>query len=441
VPTQIRRHLLKTPSDLEPKLKNKIIAEYPALEKDNLPEDYRVTLLEYRKNEIAERDTMLWHRLLKRLYQGPLEIECEFRDKQSERKEIPKTAIFRKTNEEDRWEVTGIDEEELAKMQNSITRPFPINWKYFISLPSGGVLELGTQDRNTVFYIAQMDRSEDFRLVDDKEAEHFIDLILQDANRLREQLFNPEREFKRQDGLRAYHIFNVYLSNYRSAVSMLDIAGPQEALLKKEYLRYDARTDLHDENKMNHIDQHMLTCGMFFCSAITYLFAAFEGFVNIVFHAFLRNRFRDKDLGVEKRLDLEQKLRFMPSLCSGFKDFDDVPSILHPQFKMLKNYRNSIFHANIEDALKLMGFVEDGFVYHHQMDAHKPRFLPAYKMELTMQDVIDVKNIVDEMIASILESMNDNARMVTETYIMKEPFILFTVSDKDGLVVGKGRGA
>lgn len=429
---------MKAPSDLEPKLRNKIIAQYPALEKDNIPGDYKVTVLEYKKNETGEYDTILWHRLLKTLYQGPQEIECEFLDKQFERKEAPKTAIFRKTNEENGWEVTGIDEEELAKMRSGETRPFPINWKYFIGLPSGGILELGTKDRNTVFYIAQMDRSENFRVDDDMEAKQFVDLILQDANRLKEQLFNPLKEFEKQDGIKIYHIFNVYLSNYRSALSMLDIAESQEAHLMQEYFRYDARTDLYNKERMDHIDQHMLTRGMFFCSAITYLFTAFEGFVNIVFHAFLRSRFRDKDFATEKRLDLEQKLRFMPSLCSGFKECGDAPCILHPQFKKLKNYRNSVFHSSIEDSLKLLGFIEDGFMYHHQVDTQKRRFLPAYKMELAMQDVIDVKNIVDEMIADILESMNDDTRVVTETYIMKEPFILFTISETGGLTVGKG---
>jgi hypothetical protein len=219
---------------------------------------------------------------------------------------------------------------------------------------------------------------------------------------------------------------------------MLGIAESQEADLGEEFLRFDARTsDLHNEEKRKHFDQHMLTCGMFYCSAITYFFMALEGFVNLVFHAFLKKKFRDKDFNIDQRFDLEQKLRFMTSICEGFNQNSDLPSTSLSGFKMLKNYRNSLFHSKVEESLKSLCFVEDGFVYTYDMDAYKDRFLPSHKINLTAKDVIEVKGIVDEIVGSILKSMNQDARMRTETYILKEPHIPFVVSETGDLVLGR----
>jgi hypothetical protein len=262
--------------------------------------------------------------------------------------------------------------------------------------------------------------------------------MLEEANRLRGQLFNPIKEFEKEEGLRLYLLFNVYLSNYLSAQTMLSIAESQEADLRDEFLRYDARTsDLYDEEKRKHIDQFMLTCGMFYCSAITYFFMALEGFVNLVFHAFLKKSFRDKDFNTDQRLDLEQKLRFMASLCNGFNENSGVSSTILSGFKMLKNYRNSLFHSKVEDSLKSLCFVEDGFLYNYDMDAYKDRFLPSHKIKLTAKDVIEVKRIVDEIVSSILKSMNQDARMRTENYILKEPHIPFVVSETGDIVLGR----
>jgi hypothetical protein len=221
---------------------------------------------------------------------------------------------------------------------------------------------------------------------------------------------------------------------------MLGIAESQEADLRQEFLRYDARTsDLYDEEKSKHIEQHMLTCGMFYCSAITYFFMALEGFINLVFHAFLKKKFRDKDFNIDQRFDLEQKLRFMTSLCEGFDQNSDLPSTSLSGFKMLKSYRNSLFHSKVEDSLKSLCFVEDGFVYTYDMDANtnQDRFLPSHKIKLTAKDVIEVKIIVDEIVGSILKSMNQDARMRTETYILQKPRIPFAVSEMGELMLGR----
>ncbi len=429
---------MNTPVDIGKKFREKITTRYPALDKSEIPANYTVSPIEYKKTAIEEYHVIFWHRLLRNLYDIPIEIECEIQDKSPQQKTDIQMVFLRKTHEKNNWEATGIDETTAIGIQAGRTKLFPINWKYLVRLPSGGVVELATRDKNTIFSIAQLILTERDAKIDGREAETFINLLLEEANKLKDQLFNPTKEFERQEGIRLYLLFNVYLSNYLSAKTMLGMAEALETELRQEFLRYDARTsDLHDEEKRKHIDQHMLTCGMYYCSAISYFFMALEGFINLVFHAFLKKRFRDKDFRADQRFDLEQKLKLMSVLCEGFNENSYLPIAVFSGFKKLKNYRNSLFHSKVEDSLKVLCFVEGGFVYTYDMDEYKGHFLPAHKIKLTISDVIEVNKLVDDIVNYILESMNQDTRNTTETYILKEPQIPITILETGELAVGK----
>jgi hypothetical protein len=403
--------------------------KYPALKKDDIPANYVLKDIYYRRCDFEKYHVIFWHRLLRTIYQVPLEIECEIHET-IETKGINENVIFRKSENENNWEISGVDETFLSKMESGEIKPFPINWKYLVLLPSGGILELGTRDKNTAFYVAQVVLAPKCQATHTDEAEKFIDLFLREANRLKDQLFSPTKEFERGAGLRLYWIFNVYLSNYLSGQTMIDVAASGEPQLRDEFMRYDARTsDLYDREKKKHIDNHMLTCGTFYCSAISYLFMSLEGFVNLVFHSFLKKNFRDKDFKTDQRLDLEQKLRFMPSLCNGFDDTKGLSSAILTEYKKLKNYRNTLFHSKIEDSLRILCFVEDGFLYNYDIDAQKTTSLPSRKIQLTLEDVIEAKKIVDDIINAVLKSMDQDTRVLTEKYILKESLVPFSISE------------
>jgi hypothetical protein len=429
---------LKNHFDIGKKFKEKITSQYSALDKYEIPANYKVNPIEYKKTAIEEYHVIFWHRLLRNIYGIPIEIECEIQDNSQQRRTEVQMVFLRKTQEKNNWEAIGIDENTAIGIQAGKIKPFPINWKYLIRLPSGGIVELATRDKNTAFYIAQLILSERDEKIDCREAEKFINLLLEEANRLKKELFNPTKQFEKQEGIRLYLLFNVYLSNYLSAKTMLGSAEALETELRQEFLRYDARTpDLYVEEKRKYIDQHMLTCGMYYCSAISYFFMALEGFINLVFHAFLKKRFRDKEFRADQRFDLEQKLRLMSVLCDGFNE--NVDTAVLSGFKKLKNYRNSLFHSKVEDSLKGLCFVEDGFVYTYDIDEYKDHFLPAHKIKLTVSDAIEVNKQVDDIINYILESMNQSARNITETYILKEPQIPITILEAGELAVGKMR--
>jgi len=429
---------MENPIDIQTKRTKSISQKYRRLIRD-IPENYDIHFVHYNKDDIDQYPVIYWHRLLRKIYGKPQEVECELLKKNVIRPVQSHTAIFRETDEDSNWIVHRITEENLLKLHKGEIHPRPINWKYFIQLPTGGILELGSKDRSTDIYFALVIEEGGISENDEKEAKRFISVLLEKANILKQQLFNPKKELDRYDNPKLYNISNVYLSNYITAEEMLKLADTQEPQLRKELLKYDARTnDIYDDEKNRHIDQFTLLCGMYYNSAIAYFFMALEGFINIVLHAFLKQNLRDKDLNIEERFDLELKIKLMPLLCSCFSDRQDyLTSELYDKFKKLKKYRNSIFHSKVEHNLINLNFVEDGFFYNYDMEkSKKDLFLPLNRFKLAKDDVIKVKTIIDELVSVIMIFMTENARTLSKKYILEETRIPFWTSDNGQLSLG-----
>ncbi len=426
--------IIKLPS----KAKERIYKQFPPVGGNEIPQIYEIKVIEYERKIIEKYDVIFWHRLLKTIYGEPIELECELHVKDQSSKS-PSTVHLRKLEENSKWEISNISEETVLKIQSGEIKPFlPINWKYFIRLSDNGIIEIGTKDQHTVLYFAHVLKGQ-IKEEDRKQAEKLISLLLDEAKKAGNQLFNPLKEFEKFDGLKFYQLFNVYRANYVSAEFMLSEALTEEKRLRDEFLKYDARiNDLSDEEKRKHIDQVGLACGMYFLSAITYLFMSLEGFINIIFHSFLKKNLRDSNLNIERRFDIEQKLKLMTSLCDGFiEDSINSTDDIFAKFLKLKKYRNIIFHSKVEDSLKSLGFVEDGFLYNCDVSKYKEEFFPTQKIMLSANDVIEVKNIVDNIIGMVLDSMTDETRLLTDKYILKSTHIPFFILNNGSLSMGK----
>lgn len=425
--------IIKLPS----KAKEQIYRQFPPVSGSELPQIYEIKTIEYERQSIERYDVLFWHRLLKTIYQEPQEIECELHVIDHSTKN-PKTVNLRRLEENSKWEILNSSKETALKIQSGEIKPIPVNWKYFIRLSDSEIIVIGTKDQHTALYFAHALSGQE-NDEDCEQAKKLISLLLDEAKKAGNQLFNPLKEFKKNDGLKFYQLFNVYRANYVSAESMLNEALTQEKILREEFLKYDARTsDLYDEEKRNHIDQFMLACGMYFLSAITYFFMSLEGFINIVFHSFLKKNLRDSNLNIEQRFDIEQKLKLMTSLCNGFvqnsvNSNDDI----YAKFIKLKKYRNMIFHSKVEDSLKSLAFVEDGFLYNCDVSKYKEEFLPTQKILLSANDVIEVKNIIDDIIEIVLDTMTDDTRLLTDKFILNSTHIPFFIMKDGTLSIGK----
>lgn len=426
--------------DFPSKAKERIYKQFPPLSLGEMPHPDKIKTIEieYERQAIEDYDVVFWHRLLKTIYQEPHEMECEVPIRNQPNKGTD-TVILRRLEERSRWEILSSSEEVAKRIQEGEIKPFPVNWKYYFRLPGRGIIEIGTKDQHTALYFSHV-ISGQLKDEDRKQAESFISLLLEEARKeASNKLFDPIKEFEKKDGLKFYQLFNVYRANYVSAEFMLGLAVEQEKYLRDEFLRYDARTnDLQEEEKRKHIDKFMLACGMYFSSSIAYYFMALEGFLNIVFHSFLKKNLRTTGLNIEKKFDIEQKLKLLPVLCDGFMaEQYNAPSDLYSKFRKLTEYRNSIFHSKVEEALKSLVFLEDGFLYNCDVSRHKEQFLPAHKIMLSASNVIEVRNIVDEIINLILNSMTDDIRLLTDKYILNSTHIPFYILNDGSLSMGK----
>ena len=143
-------------------------------------------------------------------------------------------------------------------------------------------------------------------------------------------------------------------------------------------------------------------------------------------------------MNIEKRFDIEQKLKLMPALCRGFKpEYLETPLAVFDSFLKLKDHRNIFFHAKIEESLRNLGFVEDGFLYGCDVSKYQESFIPMQKNMLTAASVLEVKSIVDKIIQLILDTMLEDTRLLTEEFIMKAPYIPFFILNDGTLSLAK----
>ncbi len=378
--------------------------KYPKLSKEDLPKSHKLHPLTFRKDEIENFHVLFFHRLLKKVYGEPSELEFQLSEK--EEKEFVKTG--------------------------KIKRP-PDEWKYYIRTPSAGIIQIGTARKHSSFQLhyvlpEKTAKPSEKLIIDGKE---FVNDFLREANRQKGNLLNPKKELAGPgEDIQWYLLDNIYLFNYKSAEFMLEYGADIEDKLQYEYLKYDPVEYDRDSKEMDHIEKFMLGLGMCYASAISYYFMAIEGFVNLVFHAFLKDELRLLDL--EKRLDLALKLLLLPSLCRGFKNQHiDRESDIFKNFIRLRDFRNKFFHSKIEDSLKSICVFESGFFYICNLDENPKDFLPLNKMGLKKAHVVIVKSVVDRLIQKILDMMQEPVRKSTEKYILKKLSIPF-VKDRNG---------
>lgn len=372
--------------------------KYSVIQEDQLPKNYKIFTEPIREQELEKYNAILFHRLMRKIYGKPSEIESE--------------------------EVKQLDGKMGAIGQE---------WKYFLMTESGNCIQVATRDKATKVFINFILREDQIKPSGKiiKESEKFATNLIIELEKEKKNFINPKKLFEKKEGIQLYLLHNVYLYNYGSAELVLEIADDNEKTIKKEFLKYDARTnDLNDPEKKAYIDKFQLGLGLYYAMGISYYFMSLEGFINIIYHSFLKREY--ENLNLYQRLDLDLKLRLMPSLCDGFEnDKTEISAKYLDNFIKLKNYRNHIFHSKIEDSLKQVAFVEGGFFYLSDMDKNKNEFFPSHKMYLEKKDVLNVKSIVDKIIDEIVSLMNDKFSKLVKEFILRSPELPYW-KDKSG---------
>jgi len=214
--------------------------QYLLLPKGDIPERYKLFPITFKIEEIEKFEVLFFHRLMKKNYGEPSEIELE-----------PDSI---KTLEDGRVMAIGRE------------------WKYYVRTHSGGIIRVGTEDFHTrlkIYHVVPENLAEPSKKLIE-EGEKFINDLLREAQRLKGQILNIKKEFESDDEeIKLYLLDNVFLTNYRSAELMLEYAEDNEEELQYEFLRFDARFQLNPEQEA-HINKFMPALGMYYAASISY---------------------------------------------------------------------------------------------------------------------------------------------------------------------------
>lgn len=379
--------------------------QYPLVSKDSIPAEFnKLVPIDYKNKEIAKYEVLFFHRLMKKNYGEPSEIEYE--------------------------------SDSIKELGNGSVTAFGREWKYYIRTRSGGIIQVGTEDAHTHLKICHLlpNNQEEPSNILIQESKKFVDVLLTEAGRQKGQLLNIKNEFESGDEkIGPFLLDNVYLTNYRRAELMLDYAEGNEKEIKEEALRYTPSDSLTPEQQA-HLDKFMRAAGMYYDASIFYSWMALEGFVNIIYYAFLKDELKSDfdEENVYERLDIVKKILLMPVVCNGFKSEQKVASL--EVFKKLKNYRNFLFHSKITDSLGTVCFVESGFLYtcRFKKDSN-PFFLTREEYHLLETNAHVIKGIVDKIIVKeIIDMMQDEYRALVEKHVLNSTTIPFW-RDKNGV--------
>jgi hypothetical protein len=372
----------------------------PQVSKESLPSKYKSIPIDYKSKEIGEYEVLFFHRLMKKNYGYPSDIEVE--------------------------------EDSIRKLENGQSVALGREWRYYVSTATGSIIQVSTEDVHTQLKISlllQTPVSEPSRK-QLQEAKKFVNDLLREAQRLKGQIPNIKNEFENGVGVRLALLSNVYLFNYRSAQLMLEYADDNEQYIKDEVLRYDARNSLTPDQR-NHIDKFRPALGMYYAASLSYFFMALEGYINILYYTFLKDEIKSDFLKQYDYMDITTKILLLPSLCHGFKD--KQKSAFLEDVKHLKNYRNFLFHSKITDSLKTVTFMESGFFYTCDFDRKSEGGFPSHKDSLSREKVLEFKKLVDSIVQDIIGMLQEDIKPLVLNYVMHSLEIPFWY-DKNGII-------
>lgn len=374
--------------------KNKTISiaplhyQYAAVPKESIPHKYKLVLIDYKKDEIGLYEVLFFHRLMKKNYGPPSDIE--------------------------------IEQDSIKKSEDGRVWAMGREWKYYVRTDSGGIIQVGTENVHTrlkIYHILPHSQSAPGRLLI-QEGKKFINALLREAQRLKGQILNIKTEIEKNDGsIQLSLLNNVYWLNYRSAELMLDHAENNEQDIWDEFLRYDRRGSLTPEEE-KYCDKFAPALGMYYAASISYFFMALEGFINILYYAFLKDEIKSAfyQQNLDERLDISTKILFITSLCDGFKTKQKARFM--KDLVRLKKYRNFFFHSKITDALKTATFVESGFLYTCDLEKQVNELLPPHRHSLKEKDVLEVKKIVDSIVKDIIDMMQHATKSLVKRFVL-----------------------
>jgi hypothetical protein len=203
----------------------------------------------------------------------------------------------------------------------------------------------------------------------------------------------------------AGHLRNPYAMYTNTAEALLE-----QAERSIELLRLDAAGEL-DADDFDWIAEHGQVAALY-RSAFTNVLLSMEGFVNLIYTLFLKQRYRSRQSeGAIRAVGLQYKLEDMDVYCHSFK----WPPLengtdLHAAIMHLISLRNHLVHAGINDAMEQHIVKKNGYIL-RVGSMPEPKFgIPADISSISNVHIILAARLVRKVVLSILKSLKTGIR-------------------------------
>ena len=369
----------------------------------------------YKRKEIDEYPVIFFHRLFKKNYGDPSDIE---------------------------WQDLRIDEKNGVPVIRKVAK----EWAYYLTTDSGNIIIVSTNHgckRMEIYIICSRQDPDDIS-GKIKDANKFIDALLKEA-KCRGERFVLRDEIEYGENLLGFTAKNLFFSNYTCAELMIEWHNRiMPEILEEELIDHCPITSETPLTIVKRMEKYICTNESFIISGLLYYYMAIEAFINLIYEAFLLDEYQQRinkrkstrNLGdrFKKLNDIEIKLNLMPHFCHGFKaKHFDKESEIYTNFLKLRDYRNDIIHGNIINSAKDVVIMDYPIQYQFPNDMKDKAIFPSKRDLLRKEHLLLAKNIVDEMIQDILHKMNNNTRNLVTKEIINEHYISYGI-DKNGIM-------
>lgn len=171
--------------------------------------------------------------------------------------------------------------------------------------------------------------------------------------------------------------------------------------------------------RLNYYKSWKLSNEMEYISQVSFLLlmASVEGFINLLYQLYLKDSIRGNQELVN-RLSREQlifKIKLLSLYCNGFREYEENDTFR--AFNKLQVTRNKLIHANIDDIDYRNLIEEDSFLFYLNRETSNLGSSKSNPMTFTVEDIVSKRQLVLDMIRSIMSLMERDARKKLKTVL------------------------
>lgn len=237
----------------------------------------------------------------------------------------------------------------------------------------------------------------------------FIDCIEKNLH-----LFDEAQEIKERTKTSAA-ISNIFAEKYRAAEQLFAIAQDQDILSKIRDIAYG------EEVKVS-------TGGSIYLSSAIVFVIALESLINTIYHLLLKEGFQAEAYErITIRADLDVRLISAHVFCDGFtKQIVTPHTDLWERLLKLRRFRNDIVHGNITADHYFYAIQEDINTFYYsgvtdfrgrKSEDKAKRNYPTTMAQINKKTVSEIKETVDQIVQSIVDSADDETRMWIKSWV------------------------